>query len=124
MPRHSSWRRSRPSSSVSRSACNASEIVATRWKSGARQASRSRSASPRSRTTRSWPFSDRREPIMTLDDLLGLLFPSGHTVERGPSGTVHGTAKVEGQGEVTVIGIAEGTPLGVDGATILAGHIL
>jgi len=61
---------------------------------------------------------------MTLDDLLGLLFPSGHTVERGPSGTVHGTAKVEGQGEVTVIGIAEGTPLGVDGATILAGHIL
>lgn len=61
---------------------------------------------------------------MTLDDLLGSLFPSGHTLERGPSGTVHGAAKVEGQGEVTVIGIAGSTPLGVDGAILLAGHVL
>jgi malonate decarboxylase gamma subunit len=70
------------------------------------------------------PFSGRREPIMTLDDLLSSLFPSGHMLERGPSGTVHGTAKVEGQGEVTVIGIAGGTPLGVDGVMLLADHVL
>jgi malonate decarboxylase gamma subunit len=61
---------------------------------------------------------------MTLDEVLASLFPSGHTVERGPAGTLHGTAKVEGQGEVTVVGIAGGTPLGVDGAILLAGHVL
>src|SRR5271154_4603531 len=59
---------------------------------------------------------------MTLDEILASLFPSGHTVESGPSGTLHGTAKVDGQGEVTVVGIAGGTPLGVDGAILLAGH--
>jgi malonate decarboxylase gamma subunit len=61
---------------------------------------------------------------MTLDEVLVSLFPSGHTVERGPSGTLHGTATVDGQGEVTVVGIAGGTPLGVDGAILLAGHVL
>ena len=61
---------------------------------------------------------------MTLDEVLASLFPSGHTVERGPAGTLHGTAKVEGQGEVTVVGIAGGTPLGVDGTILLAGHVL
>jgi malonate decarboxylase gamma subunit len=64
------------------------------------------------------------EPIMTLDEVLASLFPSGHRVETGPSGTLHGTAKVDGQGEVTVIGIADRTPLGVDGAILLAGHVL
>jgi malonate decarboxylase gamma subunit len=61
---------------------------------------------------------------MMLDEVLASLFPSGHTLERGLSGTVHGTAKVEGQGDVTVIGIAGGTPLSVDGAMLLAGHVL
>jgi malonate decarboxylase gamma subunit len=61
---------------------------------------------------------------MTLDEILGSLFPSGHTVESGPAGTLHGTGKVEGQGEVTVVGIVGGTPLGVDGALLLAGHVL
>jgi len=61
---------------------------------------------------------------MTLDEVLAALFPSGHAVERGPSGTLHGTAKVEGQGEVTIVGIVGGTPLGVDGAILLAGHVL
>src|SRR5580658_10866444 len=63
-------------------------------------------------------------PIMTLDEVLASLFPSGHQVERGPSGTLHGSAKVDGQGDVTVIGIVDGTPLGVDGAILLAGHVL
>jgi malonate decarboxylase gamma subunit len=61
---------------------------------------------------------------MTLDEVLASLFPSGHMVESGPSGTLHGTAKVEDQGEVTVVGIVGGTPLGVDGAILLAGHVL
>ena len=61
---------------------------------------------------------------MTLDDVLASLFPSGHQVERGPSGTLHGTAKVDGQGDVTVVGIVDGTPLSVDGAILLAGHVL
>jgi malonate decarboxylase gamma subunit len=61
---------------------------------------------------------------MTLDEVLASLFPSGHEVERGPSGTLHGTAKVDGQGDVTVVGIVGGTPLGVDGAILLAGHAL
>jgi malonate decarboxylase gamma subunit len=61
---------------------------------------------------------------MTLDEVLASLFPSGHQVERGPSGTLHGTAKVDGQGDVTVVGIVGGTPLSVDGAILLAGHVL
>jgi malonate decarboxylase gamma subunit len=73
---------------------------------------------------RSSPFNESREPIMTLDDVLTSLFPSGHQVERGPSGTLHGTAKVEGHSKVTVVGIVGGTPLGVDAAILLAGHVL
>jgi malonate decarboxylase gamma subunit len=61
---------------------------------------------------------------MTLDEILASLFPSGHQVESGPSGTLHGTATVDGEGEVTVVGITGGTPLGVDGAILLAGHVL
>src|SRR5260221_10039140 len=124
MRRPSSWRRLGPSSGAWRSACSASGIAVTRRRSGARRDCHSRSASPRSQTTRSSPFSGRREPIMTLDEVLASLFPSGHQVERGPSGTLHGTAKIEGQGDVTVVGIVGGTPLGVDGAILLAGHVL
>lgn len=61
---------------------------------------------------------------MTLDNVLASLFPAGHQVERGRSGTLHGTAKVDGQGDVTVVGIVDGTPLSVDGAIVLAGHVL
>jgi malonate decarboxylase gamma subunit len=61
---------------------------------------------------------------MTLDDVLAALFPSGHRVERGTSGTLHGSADVEGLGKVTVVGIIGGTPLGIDGAIVLAGHVL
>jgi malonate decarboxylase gamma subunit len=61
---------------------------------------------------------------MTLDEVLASLFPLGHAVERGPSGTLHGSAKVDGQGDVTIVGIAGRTPLGIDGAILLAGHVL
>jgi malonate decarboxylase gamma subunit len=61
---------------------------------------------------------------MTLDEVLASLFPSGHSVERGLSGTLHGAAKIDGQGEVMVNGVVEGTALGVDGAILLASHVL
>ena len=61
---------------------------------------------------------------MTLDDVVTSLFPTGHRVERGPAGTLHGLAKVEGHGKVTVVGLVGGTPLGVDAAILLAGHVL
>jgi malonate decarboxylase gamma subunit len=63
-------------------------------------------------------------PIMTLDDVLTSLFPSGHQVEHGPSGTLHGTAEVKGYGKVTVVGIVGGTPLGIDAAIVLSEHVL
>src|SRR5262249_59978044 len=59
-----------------------------------------------------------------LDEVLSSLFPSGHQVERGPSATLHGSADVEGRGKVTVVGIVDGTPLGVDSAIRLAAHVL
>jgi malonate decarboxylase gamma subunit len=61
---------------------------------------------------------------MTLDEVLNSLFPSGHQVERGPSGTLHGSAEVDGHSRVTVVGISDATPLGVDAAILLAGHVL
>jgi malonate decarboxylase gamma subunit len=61
---------------------------------------------------------------MTLDEVLASLFPSGHSVEHGSSGTVHGVAKVDGQRDAVIVGIVGGAPLGVDGAIVLAGHVL
>jgi malonate decarboxylase gamma subunit len=61
---------------------------------------------------------------MTLDEILACLFPDGHAVERSTSGIVHGFATVAGQGAVTVVGVVEGTPLGIEGAILLAGHVL
>jgi malonate decarboxylase gamma subunit len=75
-------------------------------------------------TTLFSPFNEHRARNMTVDDVLASLFPSGHWVECGPSGTLHGNANVEGLGKVTVVGIVGGTPLGVDGAILLAGHVL
>lgn len=61
---------------------------------------------------------------MTLDEVLAALFPSGHDVKRGPHGTANGTAKVAGHDDVAVIGIVDSTPLSVDGALVLSGHVL
>src|SRR5262245_61950522 len=95
-----------------------------RLRSGARQDCHSRSASPRSQTTHFPPSNESRKPVMTLDEVLSSLFPSGHQVQRGPSATVHGTADVRGHGKVMVVGIVDSTPLGVDSAIFLAGHVL
>lgn len=61
---------------------------------------------------------------MTLDELLAGLFPAGASVQRGPHGTASGTGRLEGGKEVAVVGVVDGTPLGIDGALILAGHVL
>jgi malonate decarboxylase gamma subunit len=61
---------------------------------------------------------------MTLDDVLTSLFGCNYQVRRGPAGTLHGTATVHGHGVATVVGIVDATPLSVDGASLLAGHVL
>jgi malonate decarboxylase gamma subunit len=61
---------------------------------------------------------------MTLDEVLAGLFPAGHTIDRGPYGTVRGTGGLDGIGDVALVGIVDGTPLGIDGALALAAHVL
>jgi malonate decarboxylase gamma subunit len=61
---------------------------------------------------------------MTLDEVLASLFPGGHALERGSFGTVHGTGRLEGGGEIALVGIVDRTPLGVDGALLLASRVL
>jgi malonate decarboxylase gamma subunit len=61
---------------------------------------------------------------MTLDEVLAGLFPTGHDVKAGLYGTVSGTGRVEGFAVADVIGITAGTPLGIEGALVLAGHVL
>ena len=61
---------------------------------------------------------------MTLDEVLAGLFPAGHTIEREPHGIVSGTARLDGVGQVALIGIVDGTPLGNEGALALAAHVL
>jgi malonate decarboxylase gamma subunit len=61
---------------------------------------------------------------MTLDEVLAGLFPAGHTIERGPHGTVRGTARLDGIGDVALVGVVDGTPLGVDAALTLGAHVL
>ena len=61
---------------------------------------------------------------MTLDEVLAGLFPTGHDVKAGLYGTVSGTGRIEGFAVADVIGITAGTPLGIEGALVLAGHVL
>jgi malonate decarboxylase gamma subunit len=61
---------------------------------------------------------------MTLDEVLATLFLAGHTIERGLHGTVRGTGRLDGIGDVALIGVVDGTPLGIDGALTLAAHVL
>ena len=60
---------------------------------------------------------------MTLDEILGSLFPQGHSVgRRGEVLTGHGPLK--GGGDISVIGIVDGKPLSPDDAVALAAHVL
>lgn len=60
---------------------------------------------------------------MTLDDILTSLFPAGQEIKVA-DGLIFGTASRPGGGTIHVLGIADGTPLGVEGALTLAGHAL
>jgi malonate decarboxylase gamma subunit len=63
-------------------------------------------------------------PVMTLDEVLASLFPAGHSLQRGAAHTLHGTGRLEGGGDVALIGVADSMPLGIDGTSLLAGHVL
>ncbi len=52
---------------------------------------------------------------MTLDDILASLFPGGHDV-RNDCGTVFGSGALRSGGRALVIGVADRTAVGVDGA--------
>ena len=60
---------------------------------------------------------------MTLDEILRSLFPEGHAVEIRPDGLIAGHGRL-GAGAITVIGVAGGTALGIEGALALAGRVL
>lgn len=61
---------------------------------------------------------------MTLDEVLAGLFPAGHTIVCGPHGVVSGTGRLNSVGEVALIGIVDGTPVGIEGALALAALVL
>ena len=60
---------------------------------------------------------------MTLAEILASLFPAGHDVVQ-QGGILLGGGPLQNGGRVTVIGVADRTPLGVDDALRLAGHVL
>ncbi len=61
---------------------------------------------------------------MTLAELLTALFPAGHDTRVDAEGILCGTAPF-GEGKIAaVLGVVDGTPLGIDGAAALAGHVL
>ena len=61
---------------------------------------------------------------MTLDEVLNALFPAGHDARVEKEGILCGTARY-GEGKTAaVLGLVNRTPLGVDGALALAGHVL
>ena len=61
---------------------------------------------------------------MTLDELLAGLFPSGHAVTVSGDGCISGSGRRRGGGEIAVVGVANGEPLGAHGALALAGIVL
>ena len=61
---------------------------------------------------------------MTLAELLDALFPAGHDTRVEAAGTLRGTATDAAGKTVTVFGVVNQEPLGVEGALALAGHVL
>ena len=60
---------------------------------------------------------------MTLDEILPSLFPDGHDIARA-DGLLTGSARLGDGGTATVIGVEGRTPLGIDGALKLSGHVI
>jgi malonate decarboxylase gamma subunit len=61
---------------------------------------------------------------MTLDEILTSLFPGGHEVAVDNEGLVAGSGPLETGDRVAIVGVANRTPLGVDGAAKLARKVL
>ncbi len=61
---------------------------------------------------------------MTLDEILTSLFPGGHDVMVDDAGLISGSGPLEDDRRATVIGIADRTALGVEGAAKLAAKVL
>jgi malonate decarboxylase gamma subunit len=60
---------------------------------------------------------------MTLAEILASLFPTGHDVVQD-HGILLGSGPLKKGGRVTVIGVCDRTPLGIDDALRLSGHVL
>ena len=60
---------------------------------------------------------------MTLDEVLGSLFPDGHEIEHH-GGILGGSGLLRGGVRADVIGVADCTPLGIDEAIRLSGAVL
>ncbi len=60
---------------------------------------------------------------MTLADILASLFPAGHEIVQD-HGVLLGTGPLKSGGRITVIGVSDRTPLGIDDALRLSGHVL
>ncbi|WP_395714320.1 biotin-independent malonate decarboxylase subunit gamma [Reyranella sp.] len=60
---------------------------------------------------------------MTLAEILASLFPAGHEIVQ-QGGILLGSGPLKSGGRISVIGVADRTPLGVDDALRLAGHVL
>ena len=61
---------------------------------------------------------------MTLAEVLDALFPAGHDTQVENEGILRGTARYGEGRTAAVLGVVNRTPLGVDGALALAGHVL
>ena len=61
---------------------------------------------------------------MTLDEVLKGLFPTGHHVAVSKDGWITGHGETRGGVPITVIGVANGVPLGTAGVLPLARHVL
>jgi len=61
---------------------------------------------------------------MTLDEVLTSLFPAGHSVQQGAFHTLYGAGRLVSGGDIALIGVADGLPLGIDGTLLLADHAL
>ncbi|SON54035.1 malonate decarboxylase, gamma subunit [Hartmannibacter diazotrophicus] len=61
---------------------------------------------------------------MRRDEILSALFPGGWSITDRDDALMLGTGTMASGGTVHVVGIEQGKALGVDGAIILAGHVL
>jgi len=61
---------------------------------------------------------------MPLAEILRSLFPAGHQVEIRQDGLIMGDGKRRSGSVVAVVGIADGTALGISGVLPLAEYVL